>query len=52
MAQYSPYAQLNSENATLIIDCRRQTPVVLYWGALLSENTSSEMLGHFQELKS
>ncbi|MFT4655762.1 MAG: alpha-galactosidase [Kangiellaceae bacterium] len=45
MAQALPYVQLNSENASLIIDCRGQTPVVLYWGALLSKSTSTDMLG-------
>lgn len=45
MAQLLPYVQLNSENATLIIDCRRMRPVVFYWGALLTSATTHDMLG-------
>jgi alpha-galactosidase len=45
MNSISAYAQLHSQNTSLIIDCRRQTPVVLYWGARLSESTKGAMLG-------
>ena len=45
MTQLVPYVQLNSENASLVIDCRKKRPVVLYWGALLSDSTSGNMLG-------
>jgi alpha-galactosidase len=45
MTHLPPYVHLRSNNASLIIDCRRHTPEVLYWGALLSATTSSTMLG-------
>lgn len=40
-----PYVHLRSEKSSLVIDCRRNTPTVLYWGAVLSDNTDESMLG-------
>lgn len=45
MIDLQPYVHLRSENASLIIDCRRHTPVVLYWGKLLTDTTTNNMLG-------
>lgn len=45
MTTSSQYVHLRSNNASLMIDCRRNTPQVLYWGALLSPQTTPEMLG-------
>lgn len=45
MNHLRPYVHLRSESASLIIDCRRHTPVVLYWGSLLTDVTSDDMLG-------
>ncbi|MDO7084795.1 alpha-galactosidase [Pseudocolwellia sp. AS88] len=36
--------QLNSKNVSLIIDCQNRTPTILYWGKILSAQTSTEML--------
>ncbi|MFT6958133.1 MAG: alpha-galactosidase [Halieaceae bacterium] len=35
---------LRSTNCSLVLDCTRNAPVILYWGARLSSATSSEML--------
>lgn len=54
MTTLTTFVHLSSENASLIIDCRRQTPVVLYWGAKLSDATQTTMLGELsarQEVK-
>lgn len=38
------FVQLSTHNSSLILECSRNTPVVLYYGKLLSEN-SAEMIG-------
>tara|TARA_R110001592_G_C13153904_1_gene748356 strand:+ start:694 stop:2832 length:2139 start_codon:yes stop_codon:yes gene_type:complete len=38
------YIQLNSINASLIVDCKSRTPAIIYWGKLLSTQTSAHML--------
>ena len=35
---------LHSRNCSLVIDCRGNAPAILYWGPLLSEVTSPDML--------
>ena len=48
MSNLAQYVHLRSQQASLIIDCRRNTPEVLYWGKVLSKNTCPEMLGILQ----
>ena len=38
------FVQLNSSNASLIIDYHSKTPAIIYWGKLLSKQTSADML--------
>ncbi|MFK8021753.1 MAG: alpha-galactosidase [Pseudomonadales bacterium] len=38
------YYQLNSNNSTLVIDCRGNAPAILYWGVRLSAKTTPDML--------
>lgn len=38
------YVQLNSINSSLIVDCQNRTPAILYWGKVLSKETSAQML--------
>lgn len=45
MKNYDDYAHLCSDTTSLVIDCRRQTPIVLYWGSKLSDATLPNMLG-------
>jgi alpha-galactosidase len=45
MIDLPAFVHLRSETASLVVDCRRHTPVLLYWGKLLSQNTENEMLG-------
>ena len=35
---------LNSEQSSLVIDCRGNAPAMLYWGGRLSESTTPEMI--------
>ena len=44
MKSHQQFIQLNSLNASLIIDCHGKTPTIIYWGKLLSKSTSAEML--------
>ena len=44
MKSHQQFIQLNSLNASLIIDCQCKTPAIIYWGKLLSKQTSAEML--------
>jgi alpha-galactosidase len=44
MKSHQQFVQLNSTNASLIIDCHGKTPTIIYWGKLLSKSTSAEML--------
>ena len=39
-----PFYTLNSLKSSLVIDCRRNAPAILYWGVRLSGKTSPEML--------
>ena len=45
MIDLPPFVHLRSETASLVVDCRRHTPVLLYWGKVLSKLTSNDMLG-------
>ncbi|MDT0596069.1 alpha-galactosidase [Glaciecola petra] len=45
MKNYPDYTHLCSDTTSLIVDCRRQTPIVLYWGSKLSDTTLPSMLG-------
>jgi alpha-galactosidase len=45
MTKLTSFVHLSSQDTSLIIDCRRQTPEVLYWGAKLSSATHATMLG-------
>ena len=38
------YVQLNSTHSSLIVDCHNKTPAILYWGKVLSKQTSAQML--------
>jgi alpha-galactosidase len=38
------FVYLNSINSSLIIDCQGKTPAIIYWGKLLSKETSMDML--------
>ena len=44
MKPQQQFVQLNSTNASLIIDCQGKTPAIIYWGKLLSKQTSTDML--------
>ena len=44
MKSYQDYYQLNSINASLVIDCRDRTPAIIYWGKRLGKHTSAAML--------
>lgn len=39
-----PFYTLNSQNNSLIIDCRNNAPAILYWGVRLSEKTTPDMV--------
>ncbi|MGB1868719.1 MAG: alpha-galactosidase [Porticoccaceae bacterium] len=39
-----PFYSLHSDRCSLVIDCRSNAPVILYWGARLAETTQPEML--------
>ena len=54
MADSKPFYRLDSANCTVIIDCQKRTPALLYFGKQLSEQTTSTMinqLGTRQEVK-
>ena len=38
------FVQLDSCKATLIVDCRKKTPAIIYWGKRLSQLTTPQML--------
>ena len=39
------YVQLNGQHSSIIIDCRRQTPCVIYYGRILHGVDDTEMVG-------
>ena len=54
MADSKPFYRLDSANCTIIIDCQKRTPALLYFGKRLSEQTTPAMidqLGTRQEVK-
>jgi len=38
------FYSLYSNNCSLIVDCRGDSPVILYWGSRLADETSPDML--------
>lgn len=43
MQPLQQFVQLNSEQTSLLIDCRFKEPTILYWGKLLSDKSSAVM---------
>jgi len=41
---YNSFYTLNSDHCSLVLDCRKNAPAIMYWGDRLSDNTSPEML--------
>ena len=39
-----PFYIINSRHSSLVLDCRVNSPAILYWGARLGQGTSPEML--------
>ena len=39
-----PFYTLNSDNSSLVLDCRHNAPSILHWGARLSAATTSDMV--------
>ena len=39
-----PFYTINSRHSSLVLDCRVNSPAILYWGARLGQGTSPEML--------
>ncbi len=44
MSRVQPYYTLSSDMSSIVIDCRGNAPVLLYWGPRLGESTTAEML--------
>jgi alpha-galactosidase len=44
MTQSPEFVQLHSDTSTLLIDCTKKTPAIIYWGKKLSADTTGEML--------
>ena len=38
------FYSLSSNNCSLVVDCRGDSPVILYWGSRLADTTSPDML--------
>ena len=38
------FYSLSSNNCSLVVDCRGDAPVILYWGSRLANTTSPDML--------
>jgi len=54
MKQVPEFVQLHSDSSTLLIDCKNQTPAIIYWGKKLSHETTGQMLSRLstrQEVK-
>ena len=39
-----PFYTIHSRSCSLVVDCRGNSPAILYWGARLNEASSPEML--------
>ena len=39
-----PFYTIHSRSCSLVVDCRGNSPAILYWGARLSEDSSPDML--------
>jgi len=44
MTQTPDFVQLHSESSTLLVDCTKRTPAIIYYGKKLSNETTGEML--------
>ena len=44
MTQMPEFVQLHSDTSTLLVDCTKRTPAIIYWGKKLNNKTTGSML--------
>ncbi len=44
MTNLPEFIQLHSDSSSLLVDCTKRTPAIIYWGKKLSQETTGEML--------